>query len=62
MVRKVIIPENGNISITLPESFVGKQVQVIAFTIEDEDAIEESLQRDKPRTHIAGSETKRKTG
>ena len=57
MIRKVIIPDSENVTITLPENFVGKQVQVIAFTIEDEDTVEESLQADKPMTHLASSET-----
>lgn len=57
MVRKVIIPDSKNISITLPENYVGKHVQVIAFTIEDEDAIDWSLNVDKTTTHLASTET-----
>jgi len=35
MIRTVVTPENQNISISLPENYVGKQVEVIAFTIEE---------------------------
>lgn len=35
MIRTLIKPDNSNISIKLPEDFVGKQVEVIAFTIEE---------------------------
>lgn len=56
MVRKIIIPDNKKISITLPEDFVGKQVQVIAFTIDDEELIVESLNDDITTTHFASSE------
>lgn len=34
MVQKVIIPDNNvvNLSLTLPDSYVGKEVEIIAFT------------------------------
>ncbi len=35
MIRTVIKPDNQNITINLPENFIGKQVEVIAFTIEE---------------------------
>ncbi|MDN3581134.1 hypothetical protein [Mucilaginibacter flavus] len=35
MIRTVVKPDNQNISIKLPKNFVGKQVEVIAFTIEE---------------------------
>ncbi len=35
MIRTVVKPQNQNISITLPENFIGKQVVVIAFTIDE---------------------------
>lgn len=35
MIRTVVKPDNQNISIKLPESFIGKQVEVIAFTVEE---------------------------
>ncbi len=51
MVRTVITPEQQRISINLPENFVGKQVEVIAFTINE--TLEEPFAVDKPLTHIA---------
>jgi hypothetical protein len=50
MIRTVLKPENQNISITLPENFIGKQVEVIAFTIEE--AVAKPVD-DKPLTHFA---------
>lgn len=35
MIRTVIKPDNQNITINLPENFIGKQVEIIAFTIEE---------------------------
>jgi len=47
MIRTLLVPDNQDISIQLPKSFVGKQVEVIAFTI-DETPVSE-----KPLTHFA---------
>ena len=38
MVRTFITPEDQNILIRVPEDYIGKQVEVIAFTL-DEDSI-----------------------
>ncbi len=35
MIRTVITPQQQDISIHIPKNFVGKQVEVIAFTIEE---------------------------
>ncbi len=51
MIRTVVTPEQQNISILLPENFVGKQVEVIAFTIDD--TMEQPLTTDKPLTYFA---------
>jgi hypothetical protein len=51
MIRTVVKPDNQNISITLPENFVGKQVEVIAFTIEEADKASEIV--DVTLTHFA---------
>ncbi|MDR2205021.1 MAG: hypothetical protein LBE36_02525 [Flavobacteriaceae bacterium] len=50
MIRTVVTPQQQNISINLPENFIGKQVEVIAFTIND--ATEEPI-ADKLMTHFA---------
>jgi hypothetical protein len=36
MIRTVIIPDQETISISLPKSYIGKQVEVIAFTLDDD--------------------------
>ncbi|HWZ13777.1 MAG TPA: hypothetical protein VNW95_00965 [Mucilaginibacter sp.] len=51
MIRTVVKPDKQNISIKLPKNFVGKQVEVIAFTIEEADKSIKTL--DKPLTHFA---------
>ena len=35
MYRQIIIPENTQLLLQIPAEFVGKQVEVIAFEIED---------------------------
>ena len=35
MIRSVFTPKNEEISIRLPLSYIGKQVEVIAFTVEE---------------------------
>ncbi len=48
MIRTVIKPENQSITINLPEDFIGKQVEVIVFTVEEaENSIRQTL------THFA---------
>jgi len=51
MIRTVVKPANRNISISLPEDFVGKQVEVIAFTIEEANKSTEI--KDDVKTHFA---------
>jgi hypothetical protein len=50
MIRKVITPEQQNISINIPADYIGKQVEVIAFTIDDNEDI--SLLKE-PMIHYA---------
>ena len=47
MIRTLVKPDKQDISIKLPKNFIGKQVEVIAFTIEEAEA------KDKTITHIA---------
>ncbi|MBE9585530.1 hypothetical protein IM792_13830 [Mucilaginibacter sp. JRF] len=51
MIRTLLKPDNQNISIRLPENFVGKQVEVIAFTVEETQQNE--IATDKPLAHFA---------
>ena len=50
MIRTVLKPKNQNVSINLPESYVGKQVEILAFTI---DEAQETGTEKKPDTHYA---------
>jgi hypothetical protein len=49
MIRTILKPESQSISIELPVNFIGKQVEVIAFTIDEGD----SKISDKAFTHLA---------
>ena len=51
MIRTVVTPSKQNISIHLPKDFVGKRVEVIAFTIDE--TVNETLTVDEPLTHYA---------
>jgi hypothetical protein len=51
MIRTVITPKNQNISINLPINFIGKKVEVIAFTIEE--SVVELSNKSKIVTHFA---------
>ncbi|KAA6440743.1 DUF2281 domain-containing protein [Dyadobacter flavalbus] len=51
MIRTLMVPDNQDISIQLPEPYIGKQVEIIAFTIND--ATEELRVQDKTLTHYA---------
>jgi hypothetical protein len=35
MIRTVVTPENQDINLHLPESYVGKKIEVIAFAIDE---------------------------
>ncbi len=48
MIRTVVTPNNEKISIDVPHNYLGKKVEIIAFTVEEANTIE-----DKPLTHIA---------
>jgi len=51
VIRILVKPKNQNISIKLPESFIGKQVEIIAFTIEEAGTAREAPE--KTFTHFA---------
>ncbi len=50
MIRTVLKPDNQDILIRIPKKFIGKQVEVIAFTI---DEAEEHVLDEKAFTTIA---------
>lgn len=37
MIRTIVTPENQDIHLHVPESFVGKKIEVIAFAIEEQE-------------------------
>jgi protein involved in sex pheromone biosynthesis len=51
MIRTILKPEKQKIFINLPIDFVGKQVEIVAFTIEEADKVKEEI--DNPFTHFA---------
>ena len=51
MIRTVVKLKDQNLSIKVPKNFVGKQVEVIAFTIEEASNAVEVV--DKTLTHFA---------
>jgi len=40
MYRQIIIPESNRYLLDLPQDFIGKKVEVIAFTVEENSLIE----------------------
>ncbi|GGM77709.1 hypothetical protein GCM10010967_06700 [Dyadobacter beijingensis] len=55
MIKTLITPENTSISLELPASFVGKQVEIIAFTINE--SVKESGEQDYTLTHYASQKS-----
>lgn len=55
MIRALITPENTSISLKVPASFVGKQVEVIAFTVNE--SVAEGIEQEHTLTHYASQKT-----
>ena len=55
MIRTLVKPDKQNISIKLPKNFIGKQVEVIAFTVEEAEKTTETS--DKVFTHFASEKS-----
>ncbi|MGN6803022.1 MAG: hypothetical protein ACTHJN_14060 [Ginsengibacter sp.] len=34
-IREIVFPENNKIELTIPDNFIGKKIEVIAFELED---------------------------
>ncbi len=51
MIRTVVTPDKQNILIELPQNYVGKQIEIIAFRIDEEN--EKTAIDDKILTHFA---------
>lgn len=35
MIRTIVVANHANLTLTLPDDFIGKQVEIIAFVIEE---------------------------
>jgi hypothetical protein len=58
MVRSILVPKKKTFSIEVPESFIGKKVEVIAFTIEDlEPEVQLSAYNDSKKFQAVGINT-----
>lgn len=42
-VREVLIPKNNKIEIMVPDNFVGKTIEVIAFEVEEKNDIRDKI-------------------
>lgn len=51
MIRTIVTPEQQDVFIRLPQNFVGKKVEVIAFTIDE--ATDKTIKSDIPLTYLA---------
>ncbi|MDX2189067.1 MAG: hypothetical protein SFY32_04320 [Bacteroidota bacterium] len=51
MVRTIITPKKNHVSINLPKEYIGKKVEVIAFTIDDDN--KKDFHDDSVFTHFA---------
>jgi len=47
MYRQIIIPKSNSFLLNLPADFIGRQVEVIAFPVEENQIIEEQSNVDK---------------
>jgi hypothetical protein len=54
MIKTIVIPDNQLIYIQLPQHFIGKKVEVIAFSIEETELANNT---DKLLTHFASEQT-----
>jgi len=55
MIKTMITPENTRVSLEVPASFVGKQVEIIAFTVEE--SVDESVEQNYILTHYASQKS-----
>lgn len=48
MIRTVITPDNQNISLHIPENYVGKQIEVLMYDIDEVNQSESAIVPKKP--------------
>jgi hypothetical protein len=46
-IREIVIPENNKIELTVPDNFIGKRIEVIAFEMEDSSAETKNMSKRK---------------
>jgi len=39
-IREIVIPENNKIELTIPDNFIGKKIEVLAFEIEGKQKVQ----------------------
>jgi hypothetical protein len=38
-IREIVVPENNKIELTIPDNFIGKKIEVLAFELEEKPKI-----------------------
>ncbi|MDE3185620.1 MAG: hypothetical protein KGM16_19590 [Bacteroidota bacterium] len=38
-IREIVIPENNKIELTIPDHFIGKKIEVLAFELEEKQKV-----------------------
>jgi len=51
MIRRLVTPESQTVMLHIPPQFVGKKVEIIAFTVDE--AVPNPVSNDGPVTHFA---------
>ena len=46
-IREIVVPENNKIELTIPDNFIGKRIEVLAFEIE-ESSVESQKKSKRP--------------
>lgn len=41
-IREIVIPENNKIELTIPDNFIGKKIEVLAFEVEEKQEVSRS--------------------
>ena len=38
-IREIVVPENNKIELTIPDNFIGKKIEVLAFELEEKQKV-----------------------
>jgi hypothetical protein len=44
-IREIVIPENNKIELTIPDNFIGKKIEVLAFELEEKQKLSRSRRK-----------------